>query len=305
VLVAVLPELSADQGLEGSRALGRLPLVRAISPIARLLSPRALAAVAAGVLTATALELAGGKAPLATAPAAALAMVLVALLPRAGWLAAAAAVLGWLAWPGGGHAGVAAVGLAMAAVPPLLLTRAGLVWSVPALAPVLGALGLAPLYVALAGLAGSAHRRAALAIAGFGWLALAEPLLERPLLFGVADGTAPLPEWRDSATGAASDVLHPLLSSPGTAPIAVWVALAAVVPLLVRGRSLVVDVAGAALWAAALVATHRVLGEVLAASVARETARGVIAGALLGAAVVVLAARSRPDKGFEGAENVP
>ena len=73
-------------------------------------------------------------------------------------------------------------------------------WSLPALAPLLGLAGVAPMFVGLAALAGTAWRRAGLAAAGFVWLAVAEVLSGRDLLFGVADGTLARARWEGSGT---------------------------------------------------------------------------------------------------------
>jgi hypothetical protein len=161
---------------------------------------------------------------------------------------------------------------------------------VPALAPLLGVVALAPIFVALAGLCSTAWRRAGLAAAGFGWLALAEVMTGDALLFGLPDGVAPRTEWEGSIQAAASDALYPLLSSPATAPAVIWVLLAVVLPLLVRGRSLFLDLLAAGTWAAALVAAHAALGDLLAASVELDQARGAVGGAILAAVVAVAAA---------------
>ena len=94
----------------------------------------------------------------------------------------------------------------------------GLLWSVPALAPLLGAVALAPLFVGVAALASTAWRRAGLAAAGFLWLAVAEVLTGDELLFGAADGTLARARWEGSVVDAASDALWPLVSSPALAP---------------------------------------------------------------------------------------
>jgi membrane protein DedA with SNARE-associated domain len=56
----------------------------------------------------------------------------------------------------------------------------------------------------------------------------------------------------------------------------------------VRGRQLAVDLVGAFLWAAGLIAAHTALGDMLAATTALDEARGVVAGSV-GAVLVVLA----------------
>jgi hypothetical protein len=217
-------------------------------------------------------------APAAVAGAVALA---VAVLPRLGWLLTATALVTWLGAEG--HQGLALVVAAAAAPIPFLLARAGMLWSVPALAPLLAAAGLGPLYLVAAGMAGTAWRRAALGAGGFLWLALAEEALQRTLLFGPPDGSMPLRAWDGSFTHAASDGLWPLLSTPALLPALAWGALAAVLPLLVTGRSLTLDLLGAFVWVAALVAAHKGIAALLAA----PEARGLAAGAVIGVVVAV------------------
>jgi hypothetical protein len=68
----------------------------------------------------------------------------------------------------------------------------------------------------------------------------------------------------------------------------VWAAFAVLLPLVVRGRWLVVDLLGAGLWAAGLVAAHAALADMLAATTALDQARGAAAGAI-GAGLIVVA----------------
>jgi hypothetical protein len=209
------------------------------------------------------------------------------MLPRVGWLAAAAGVCLWLATPGAGRPGTAVV-LAVALVTvPLLLPRAGLLWSLPALAPLLGTIAVAPLFVAVAGLASTAWRRAGLAIAGFAWLAVAEVVTGRELLFGTADGTAARSAWEGSVLEAARDALWPLLSSPALAPALVWAAFALLLAVVLRGRWAVMDVAAAGVWVVALVLVQSALGDLLAPATELSQARGAVAGAVLGGLVAV------------------
>jgi hypothetical protein len=182
---------------------------------------------------------------------------------------------------------VVAAGLAPV---PFLLPRAGVLWSVPALAPLLGVIALGPLFVALAGLCSTGWRRAGLAAAGFWWLVLAEVTTGDALLFGTADGTLPRGDWEGSVRDAASDALYPLLTSPATAPILIWVALAVVLPFVVRGRSVGLDLLGASAWAAALVAAHTGVADLVASSVELDQARGAVGGAILAVLVAVAAA---------------
>jgi len=211
-----------------------------------------------------------------------------ALLPRLGWIATALAACLWLASPDAGREGIALV-LAAACLPvPLLLPRAGLWWSVPALAPLLGTIGLAPMFVAVAALAPTPWRRAGLGAAGFVWLAFAEIATGRSLLFGIPSGALPRAEWAGSASAALSDAIGPLLSTPALLPALVWAAFAALLPLFVRGRFLAFDLIGGAAWAGGLAAAHAGLADVLAAETALEQARGGVAGAI-GAAVLAVA----------------
>jgi hypothetical protein len=230
-----------------------------------------------------------GPEPSFSAPAAAgIAALAVALLPRIAWLMVAAALCGWLVSPEADRQGTALI-LAAAAMPiPLLLPRAGLLWSVPIFAPLLGAVALGPAFIGIAALAPTPWRRAGLGAAGFVWLAMGEVLTGRNLLFGVSDGTLPRADWQGSISAAASDALGPLLSGPALAPAAVWAAFAVLLPLVVRGRWLVVDLLGAGLWAAGLVAAHAALADMLAATTALDQARGAAAGAI-GAGLIVVA----------------
>jgi len=248
---------------------------------------RLVAGVGAGLLVLTALEALGPAPPVSPLGAAAVAALSTAVLPRVAWIAAALGVCAWLASPGAGQQGTALVLAAALAPVPLLLPRAGALWSLPALAPLLGAIALAPLYVALAGLVSTVWRRAGLAAAGFLWLAAAEVLTGTSLLFGTADGTRPRSDWEGSLAAAATDAIYPAVSSPALAPLVVWAAFAAILPLLVRGRSLALDLVVGGAWAAALVTAQGLLGELLAASVELAEPRGAVAGAVLGALVAI------------------
>jgi hypothetical protein len=118
---------------------------------------------------------------------------------------------------------------------------------------------------------------------------LGEALTGRVLLFGSPDGTLARGDWEGSISAAASDVLQPLLTTPALAPLAVWAAVAVVLPLAVRGRWLAVDLMGAAVCATGLVAAHIALGDALAADVALGQPRGAVAGGIGAALLVVLA----------------
>ena len=236
-------------------------------------------------------------------PLAAIAAVaLVALLPRAGWLLAAAATIALLALGPAPRPGAAVLLLALAVAPPLLLRTDGRAWSLPAAAPALGLLGLAGAYPALAGHAPRWSARAALGALGAWWLVLAEPLFERALVFGPAPGT-PARASFDGAPGiTAGDVIAKACSSG---------ALLLALDLGRRGarrcrgscaaaRSQS-DVVRATAWAAGLAAATAALGEWLGDRVAQPAPHGLVPGAVLarraraGARATATPARRRSD----------
>ncbi|HEV7883352.1 MAG TPA: serine/threonine-protein kinase [Solirubrobacteraceae bacterium] len=247
---------------------------------------RAAAAAAAAVLAGAALAGLGPEPPLQALAGAGLAAAAVLLLPRLGWLLAAAALLGWLAVAAPGIALV--VVLAVAPVP-VLLPRHGTAWSLPALAPLLGLAGLAGAWPALAGQAARWPVRAALGGLGGWWLALAEALTSRRLLTGPANGVMPREAWNGSALHAARDALWPQLSAGALAVAVLWAVAAMLLPLLVRGRSPALDLVGAAAWAATLAAATQALAEALLL----HPPRGLVPGALLAGVVAVTARATR------------
>jgi hypothetical protein len=296
-LESVVDELEDEGGLVEPATQRRFGLTavedRGRSP-ARRLAQRLGAGAAAGLLALLVLTQLGPEPPFSVAGASLAAALACALLPRVGWIATAIAACVWLASPDAGREGTALV-LAAACLPvPLLLPRAGLWWSVPALAPLLGVIGLAPMFVGVAALAPTPRRRAGLGAAGFLWLAFGEVMTGRSLLFGTPSGTLPRDVWAGSAGRAAADAIAPLLSSPELLTALAWAAFAALLPLLVRGRFLAFDLIGAAAWAAGLAGALAGLGTLLAAETALEQARGGVAGAVGAALVAVALARAAP-----------
>ena len=268
--------------------LGRRPAPGERRSLGQRLGGRGCAGLLAGVLVLGLLETLGPDPSFSSFAAAAAVAIGVALLPRIAWLLAAAGLCAWFVSPEADRQGIALV-LAAAALPiPLLLARGKLLWSVPVLAPLLGTIALAPLFVGAAALAPTPWRRAGLAVGGFLWLVLGEILSQKSLLFGVPDGALPRGDWEGSISAAASDALGPLLSSPALAPALVWAGFALVLPLIVRGRWLAVDLFGAVLWTAGLIAAHFALGDMLATTTALDAPRGAVAGSV-GAAALVLA----------------
>ena len=301
-LDSAVPDLDDEGGLVEPETLRRVGLPAA-SRSSRLLGrPRSGAALGrlgagllAGAAVFAAVEALGPEPSFSVLAAAGCAALAVALLPRLGWLAAAVALCAWFAGPDAGRQGVALVA-ALAALPiPLLLLRARLLWSVALLAPLLGTVALAPLFVGLAALAPTVWRRAGLAAAGFLWLALGEIVAGRSLLFGAPDGARPRADWEGSVSAALGDVLGPLLSGPALAPAAVWAFFAALAPLVMRGRWTAVDLAGAAVWTAGLIAAHVALGDLLAATTTLDAARGAVAGSVGAGLVAFAAARLKRD----------
>ena len=271
----------ADE-LPGAPRLGDLSALR--RPLA--LPKRVGAGMAAGALALAALVWLGHPA-IEAAPAAAVVLALVVALPRLGWLAALAAGVGWAALgPGdaGGSALVAGAALAPTAV---LLPGAGALWSLAAVAPLLGAVGLATAFAALAGLARGALRRGGLGAAGFLWLAGAELISGRTLV-GPASVAGGGSGWEASPVRAATEVLWPALTSARLAPGLAWALFAVLLPLVVRGRSLAVDVAGAAVWAPALALAQAWLADPSAPPPGLEALETGLPGAALGALLVVL-----------------
>jgi eukaryotic-like serine/threonine-protein kinase len=264
-------------------------------------SARAGAGLLAGGLAAAGLA-AVGEPPYAGAAVA----VAVAALPRLAWLVAAVCAVGVLGQRAPGAAVLAAAALAPV---PLLLRRTATAWTVPALAPLLGAAGLAGAFPVLAGAARGWLTRAALGALGAWWALLAEPLVGRALLDGTeahgevggwpgagGAGTAGARHLGPLAQGPAADALRhalgPLLSSGVPLYALLWGAAAAVLPWLVRGRWLSLDLVGAAVWASALGAATAAVAQSLGA----PAPRGLVAGAVLAGmlAPALMRVRDRP-----------
>jgi hypothetical protein len=198
-------------------------------------------------------------------------------LSRIAALAALAGAVAWLATVSGRPGAALVVGVLLAPVP-LLLDRPAH-WAAPALAPLLGAVGLAPLFPALAALAATPARRFALAWLGWSWLAVAEAVLGTSLLFGSLE--PPPAGWSLSVEGAVSGVLLPLLAPQPLLAGLVWGGAAVVLGQVLRGRVIALELLGVLVWAAALVATHRLLAHGDAAPAAAPLALGVVAVAVV------------------------
>ena len=242
---------------------------------------RLLAGAAAGALTTAAVAWLGSAAPLPPAAAGAAAALVVAILPRAGWLALALAVAAWLS--GDHRDGVAALVLAAALPTALLLRRGGPLWSAPALAPVLGIAGLAGAWPALAGQAARPWHRVALGALGGWWLVLAEALADDRLGLG-PPREATAGAWQATANGALDDVLVPLVAHGALLVAALWAIAALALPFLVRGRVFALDLVAATAWAAALGSATQAVAPGM---------RGLVAGAVAAGGLAVAARASR------------
>jgi len=285
-LAESLPDVSDEGGTIATPALAGAPAGRLRGPAARV-----AAGLGAGVLVLAALSIHPGPPLLAPAAGGVAVAALVAVLPRAGWLAVAAALTAWVA-AAPGTAGVAVLLALALAAPPLLLRRSGRAWTAPALAPALGLVLLAGAFPALAGQAGSPWRRAALGAVGLWWLCLAEAGSGRVLLFGAGTGAPAAPAVRASVAQAWHAVA--LLASSGVlAAAALWALAAAVLPLLVRGRHLAADLVLGAVWAAGLAVGLEALGHALRGSVPEAAPRGALPGAVVAALLAVGLARRR------------
>ncbi|MFL5845559.1 MAG: serine/threonine-protein kinase [Solirubrobacteraceae bacterium] len=231
-----------------------------------LRSPVAIPArIATALLTAgaiaAALSLADSSPPVEPITAAALAAIATALLPRLGWLTSMALLLAFL---GSGSTGDDwwAVGL-MAAPMPLLIPHRPAWWSTPGIAVAAGYAGVSLGWPALAGQARGPWTRAVLGAVGVWVLALVSLVTGERLLLEPADD------------------LRGMLEDPAMAVAGVWAVAAAVLPFLVRGRHIGVDLLGAIAWATALaVGTQAAGGPTMVGGAALAALLAVLAQAL-------------------------
>lgn len=211
----------------------------------------------------------------------------VLALPRMAWLGLAVAAAIWQA--ADGLPGVAL--LLLAAVAPMLLLarRPGPGWLAAAVAPVLGVVGIAGAFPALAGQRATVQARAGLAALGFWWLALAEPLLIRRLWLGVPAGVGGRSAWEGSFGRAATHVLGAVATPEVVIGAAVWALAGAVLPWIVRGRSVALDALAAIAWSAAALAAPALAERALLNHAAAGSPRGAVLGATLGCVVAICA----------------
>jgi hypothetical protein len=237
------------------------------------------AAAAAAWLSAHALSPAPLPAPLAALAAAGL----VLFLPRLGWLAVAVSASAIAIAQG--NSSFALLTLLVLALPVVLLVFRPFDWPLAAGAPALGLIGLAGAWPALAARAGSPWRRAALAAIGWVWLLFAGVISDRFLFVAQIPGTAAVGNWADSPYAMLHQEVLPLLRAEALTPALVWALAAAVLPWLVRGRSLPFDFVRVVVWAAMLESATFAVTAALSGSnglhPARWAARGSVAAGLL------------------------
>jgi tRNA A-37 threonylcarbamoyl transferase component Bud32 len=264
----LLPAVEGLDGLEDSP-----PVRRSLPGIARFLPGAGVAALGLAALIAT-----GAPAPIALA--ALIPGVLATGRPRPAYALQLALVFLW-ALIGAGEPGVAVLILVLGAplLAPVIDPEA---IAMPGLAPILGLIGLGPVYPALAGLTRGAAGRALLGGIGYLWIAAWEELSHTTLLLGpVADPPA---HWKGSASTAFSDVIAPLIDGSVLAAAGIFAAAALVLPVLVRGRTPLLDALGALIWAAGLITTLKLVA-------GSTSPPGLLFGALLAAAIAAVLAR--------------
>lgn len=224
-----VPEGASDsrpsRGLEGMSSLGpwltRVPAALAFA-----------ASVAVGMTAAGT----GGSDPASVGLGALIVGLATLVRPRLGFLTGVVGLAAWLVLaadlPG------AAFGLALVGIPVGLAVR-GEGWTLATvpLAPAAGLVGLAPGIPLLAALGRSFRERVALTLGALALTAFIEAATGRALLAGEIPKAQP--DWADSVTAFATNILIPTLTTPSVLVTAlVWVAMATVVGyLLDRFRS--------------------------------------------------------------------
>jgi tRNA A-37 threonylcarbamoyl transferase component Bud32 len=285
VLRSTTRELSDEGALEEDELRDSAPRRARVSLPARL-----FAGAAAGVLAFAVLQLLAPPTTFDPFVAAAIAALCVALLPRLGWIAMTLTLCAWLASPTVARDGAAVVVLAACLPIPFVLPRYAAGWSLPAFGPALAAAGAGLAYPALAGQASSWGRRAALGALGWYWIALAEAAIRAPLLFGLAAGQRPRRFWLHDGWHALAHGVAPVFEAPTVLAALAFATAAAVLPLLVRGLRLPLDLIAAGVWAGALYAAVVGIEKLAGPGV---DVRGAAAGAALAAVIAVTAAAVR------------
>ncbi len=222
---------------------------------------------------------------IAPAAAALVAAVIVAALPRIGWVVAMGSlVVSAAAQQRPGAAVLIGVG---ALVPIVLMPRRGTAWSLAAGAPALALVGLGGAWPALAARGGTAWRRAALGATGWIWIVLTVPLVGTSTYLGRLPGTPPLHIWSASLNQTATVVLRPILTSGALAAAPVWAVAAVTLPWLVRDRSLTLDTVFVVVWSATLVSATGAAISIAHAGTTQPTERTALIGTFAGALIAL------------------
>jgi eukaryotic-like serine/threonine-protein kinase len=223
------------------------------------------------------------SAPLAPAATALAAAALMLALPRLGFLIAAigVSILALIQ----GNAGDALLLTLGAAVAVAVAPRGRPPWSLSVGAPLLGVLGLAGAWPAVAARATTARHRAVLGFTGWIWLVFAGSLAGTALYVQLPPGGPPRSVWTGSLYEAINHVLGTMISSGALAPAPVWALGAAVLPLLVRRKSLALDAAAAVGWTLAVVLFTELAIAVVHFSSPTATLTTVVPGAVVACAV--------------------
>jgi eukaryotic-like serine/threonine-protein kinase len=224
--------------------------------------------------------------PLAPLAAAAAALVVTMLAPRLGFLVIAAVIVGLAAWQG--RPGAATVLALVAWLTIVAMPVRGALWGLPGGAVLLGACSLAGAWPAVAARSGARlWLRAAAAGAGFIWLAAAGAFAGAPLYERVRPAPPPAAVWTRSPELTVHNVLAATVHSGVLGGALVWAFAAAVGPLIVvRGRSPVLTAALALLWAGLTAGATVFTMRALARGHALADPRGIVLGALAGAALI-------------------
>ncbi len=294
-------------GVDGARGVGGLDAVTESRAPPRW-QERAIACACMALLAAWLARRILGPPSIAPAAVALLAAGIVLVLPRLGFIAVASALATVAALRG--HSGEAVIVLAGAVIPLSVLLRTGVVWPLAAGAPALGAVGLAGAWPAFAAAARSPWQRAALGLTGWIWVLLATPLSGSDLYLPAPPGLPPHSIWTSSAYGTVHHVLAPLVSSGALAGAPVWALAAAALPYLVKRRSLALDAARVAGWAAftasATELAVRAAGHGSPLSAPHTAVIGAVAGAVVALCPSVAGARRRrPNRSNEPQAGIP
>ena len=294
-LDADLQPLDPDAGAHTYARSRRPDVVDPDAPLSARLVARFRGASVGLLATAAVLAFLGAGAPAdggaAILPACAAAALALLLLPRAGAVLVAAALVAWLADSGSpGIAVLLAVAIATSA---LALPRDGDLWALPALAPLLALVGCALAWPAIAGQARGGVRRAALGALGAWWIALAEPLARGHLLLGDVPDAPGRDAWEHSSSQVFDGIVSASISHGVVLIALVWALAAWCLPLLVRGWNVLIDLVFVTAWVAGLTAATLAAAQSLPWSPAPVVA-GLTAGVPLAAVLALVAAGARP-----------